>query len=86
MAVKTVSMYDDHDLGCSANQIKELVVHTMTNQGMITKSVAEEFLSRYAVIVVKKGWLGLTMDKVLGLKEPDDKLYQIIEINTKNNG
>jgi hypothetical protein len=80
MASKTVMMYDDQDLGSTANQVKELVVAQLVHQEKLTQKDANAFNARYAVVVVKKGWLGSTIDKALGLEKDTTRIYQIISL------
>lgn len=81
MSVETLTMYSDQQLGAVANQIKELVVTAMSEQELVTEAGAEKFLAQYAVIIVKKGWLGTTIDRVLDFKKPDDKKFQLVRIS-----
>ena len=80
MASKTVMMYDDQDLGSTANQVKELVVAQLVDQEKLTQEDADAFNSRYAVVVVKKGWLGSAIDKALGLEKDSTRIYHIIQL------
>jgi len=80
MSVRTVAMYDDHELGSVANQIKELTVNVLKEQGTIDPVAADLFLEQHAIIVVKKGWLGTTIDQILNLKTADDKVFQVVRV------
>lgn len=81
MSVETMALYSDQQMGAVANQIKELVVTAMSEQELVTEAAAEKFLAQYAVIVIKKGWLGKTIDRVLDFKKPDDKKFQLVRIS-----
>ena len=80
MSVETIAMYNDQQLGSVANQVKEITVGALLEQGVIDKVAAELFLEKHAIIIVKKGWLGSTIDKVLNLKTADDKVFQVIRV------
>lgn len=80
MSVETIAMYNDQQLGSVANQVKEITVAALLEQGVIDKVAAELFLEKHAIIIVKKGWLGSTIDKVLNLKTADDKVFQVIRV------
>ena len=80
MSVETLAMYSDQQLGSVANQVKEITVAALLEQGVIDKVAAELFLEKHAIIIVKKGWLGSTIDKVLNLKTADDKVFQVIRV------
>jgi hypothetical protein len=80
MASETRYLYNDEDLSRFANQVKELMINDMLARDLLTNEESTGYLARYAVVVVKKGWLGTTIDKALGLKEADDKKIQIIKM------
>lgn len=79
MATETRYLYGDEDLTRFANQVKELMINDMLARDAITNDEAANY-NRYAVVVVKKGWLGSAIDKALGLKEPDDKKIQLLKL------
>jgi len=81
MATETRYLYNDEDLGREANRVKELIVQKMNIIGLIDDEAATEFLKTYAVVVVKKGFLGSFIDIALGLKNKDDKRYHIIKLD-----
>ena len=76
---KRLMMFDDEDLGAAANQVKEFVVLTLVNQGKLTQEDADSFNSKYAIVVIRKGWLGSVIDKALGL-EKNKKVYEFVRI------
>ena len=80
MATETRYLYSDEDLGREANRVKELIVQKMVRNELLTDDAATEFLKTHAVVVVKKGFLGSFVDIALGLKNKDDKQYQIIKL------
>ena len=81
MAVETLAMYNDQQLGSVANQVKEITVAALLEQGVIDKVAADLFLEQYAIVIVTKGWLGTAIDKVLNFKKPDDKKFQLMKIS-----
>jgi hypothetical protein len=80
MATETRYLYNDEDLSRFANQVKELMINDMLARDLLTNEEATRYLEQYAVVVVKKGWLGTAIDKAIGLKDADDKKIQLIKM------
>lgn len=80
MATETRYLYNDEDLSGFANQVKELMINDLLARDLLTNEEATNYLERYAVVVVRQGWLGKTLDKALGLKEANDKKIQLIKM------
>jgi hypothetical protein len=81
MAVETYAMYNDQQLSAASNQIKELIVTALIEKGLVAEDDGTSFLEHYAVVVVKKGWLGASIDRVLGFKQDDDKKFQLVRLS-----
>jgi hypothetical protein len=62
-----------------ANKVKELVVRTMINEGFISREKGEDFLLKYAIVEHRRGWLGVTIDKLLP-KNAADCFYRIVKL------
>ena len=79
MSVETRMVYSDQELSGFANDVKEIVVKSMAARGIITEEESTAFLERYAVLVVKKGWLGSMIDKDLNFADPKGKRLIIVD-------
>ena len=69
--------YTETDIQTTANSVKELVINSLVKEGFIDKEKQEELLSKYAVVVVRKGWLGRTIDKVFYGKDDEKDQMRI---------
>ncbi len=80
MATETRYLYNDEDLSRFANQVKELMINDMLARDLLTNEESTRYLEQYAVVVVKKGWLGSVIDKAIGLDDTNDKKIQLIKM------
>ena len=79
MTVETMAVYSDQDLSAFANDVKEMVVKSMAARGVISDAASTEFLERYAVLVVKKGWLGSMIDKAINFDDAKTKRLIMVD-------
>ncbi len=70
------SMMTDDDFVKNANQVKDLVIHRLRCDGVITDDRTE---LDYIVIVAKKGLFGEAWDKFWKLT-PKDRQYRVMRI------
>lgn len=68
-----------HDKAAEANKVKEIVLRALVQEGYLAKEKADDFLSKYAIIEHRKGWLGTIIDKLLP-KDSKSSYYRIIKI------
>jgi len=59
-----LSQMTDEQLTMNANQIKDVVLEALDQEGLLKKS-AEEIGSEYAVVIHRKGFFGRFIDKML---------------------
>jgi ribosomal protein L1 len=51
------------------NNAKEAIVDALVREGYINEDQGGEIKTKYAVVLVKNNWLGLTIGKLLGKKD-----------------
>jgi len=51
------------------NNAKEAIIDALFREEFITEEQAETLKTKYAVVLVKNNWLGLTIGKLLGKKD-----------------
>lgn len=51
------------------NNAKEAIVDGLVREGYINEDQGGEIKTKYAVVLVKNNWLGLTIGKLLGKKD-----------------
>jgi hypothetical protein len=66
--------FTETDVQNNSNVVKEVVVRGLANEGLIDKDKIDEILNKYAVVVVKKGWLGRAIDKIFFKKDEKDAM------------
>ncbi len=66
----TIAMWNftQSELTAFANQVKEVVILGLEKEDLLDGEV-EDISGKYAVVVLKKGTLGLIWDKLRGAKE-----------------
>lgn len=58
------------DFQANANMIKELLLDSLEKEGLLNQP-ASKIKETYAIVVVKKGWLVRTFDKLFGFGTAD---------------
>ncbi len=73
--------YTLQDLQSFSNQTKEVVATSLVREGFLTEEQATEFLEKYIVLVTERGFVGKTIDKILGLdkKEADTQVIHVVK-------
>ena len=66
--------FTETDIQSNSNIVKEVVVRGLANDGFIDKDNVEDILNKYAIVVVRKGWLGKTIDKIFFNKDDKDAM------------
>ena len=51
------------------NNAKEAIVDALVREEFLTIEQAETIKTKYAVVLIKNNWLGLTIGKLLGKKD-----------------
>jgi hypothetical protein len=69
-----MASYSAEDLGLTDdlqnyNSVKESIVDALVREEFLTEEQGETIKTRYAVVLVKNNWLGLTIGRLLGKKD-----------------
>jgi hypothetical protein len=69
-----MASYSAEDLGLTDdlqnyNNAKEAIVDALVREQFLTIEQAETIKTKYAVVLVKNNWLGLTIGKLLGKRD-----------------
>jgi hypothetical protein len=69
-----MASYSEQDLELSGdlqnyNNAKEAIVDALVREEFLTEEQGETIKTRYAVVLVKNNWLGLTIGRLLGKKD-----------------
>lgn len=59
------------------NLVKEYYTDALATEGFITKEQAEQIKRSYAITLVKRSWLGRTIDSLIWGKETKDE-YKVV--------
>jgi uncharacterized protein YjcR len=72
------------DLTGNANDVREILAATLAAEGLISQEAADKITNDYSILVVEKGLLGKTIDRIFGTS--DTPRYQLVKlINTIRN-
>lgn len=77
MKIETFS-FSDIELVGFANQVKDVLLEYLQYDGVIP--AAKPLCETYAVLVVRKGWFGTLMEKLLKLDKSDFAQIRIVKI------
>lgn len=63
------------------NWAKNRLIDDLMRLGFLTKKEKQDLQENYAVIFVRKGWFGETVDKILGLTNDSQYQIKLVKIN-----
>lgn len=74
----TTYSFSETEVQSLANQVKEVLLLSLEQEGVLNKP-AQELLESYAIIISKKGWLGQCLDRIIG-GNPNDMRITLVRV------
>ena len=80
MGTKVAHLYDNEDLTIASNQVVDIFINTMHKEGIIDEDKVKE-MSRYRVVLHKKGFFGKLFNKLFDKeKTKNTSYYTVVKI------
>ncbi len=72
------------DVQANIDQAKNILLHSLTKEGVITDEQLKE-ASKYVILIHRKGWFNRVLDKMIGVEKDEETIYftaaKIISLN-----